>query len=240
VIVTEIVQPTAIRRTVAFASAIYERVHVVDGVTARLVGDDKGVDACWASNEVPVLVDPSATVVKRSRPEAVIDALVAKRNKGTRISDAPVVVAVGPGFVAGKDCHAVVESNRGHDLGRVILNGSAAANTRIPGTVGGESVRRVLHAPVSGIFEPLCTIGDVVCTGDVVARIDGTVVCAKLDGVVRGLLYAGLWVRAGFKVGDVDPRGVVAHCFTISDKALAVGGGVVEAILYLLQKTGEG
>lgn len=238
VLVTEIAYPTVVRRTVAFASAVYEGAIAIDGTTARLAGSDGEIAACWAANEVPVLVDPQAAVIERLRPDAVVDALVAKRNKGTCIGDAAVVVAVGPGFTAGVDCHAVVESNRGHNLGRVILDASAEPNTGMAGMVGGESVRRVLHAPVSGVFEPLLEIGDLVEAGKLVARVDGTPIYSQLDGVVRGLLYAGLTVRAGQKVGDVDPRGVVAHCFTISDKALAVGGGAVEAVLYLLREKG--
>ena len=236
VIVTEIARPTAIRRAVAFASAVYEETFVVDGVTARLAAGDAEIAACWSAGEVPVLVDPQAAVIERVRPLTVVDAIVAKRNSGTRITDAPIVVAVGPGFTAGVDCHAVVESNRGHHLGRVLLDSSAESNTGIPGTVGGENTRRVLHAPVSGILHPLCRIGDLVHAGDLVARIDDTPLHSQLDGVVRGLLHTGLYVRSGFKVGDVDPRGIASHCFTISDKALAIGGGVVEAILYLLQK----
>ena len=236
VIVTEIARPTVVRRPVAFASAVYEGTVVVDGVTVRLVADETEIAACWTAGEVPVLVDPQANVVERMRPDAVIDAIVAKRNKGTRISDAPVVVAVGPGFTAGVDCHAVVESNRGHNLGRVMLDSSAEPNTGIPGTVGDETVRRVLRAPVDGIFYPLYEIGDHVRAGETVARVGDAPLQSQLHGVVRGLLYGGLWVRAGFKVGDIDPRGIVSHCFAISDKALAIGGGVVEAVLYLLRR----
>jgi xanthine dehydrogenase accessory factor len=130
----------------------------------------------------------------------------------------------------------VVESNRGHNLGRVILDSSAEPNTGVAGTVGGENMRRVLHAPVSGVMHPLCQIGDPVHAGDLVARIDDAPLHSQLDGVVRGLLHTGVHVRAGFKVGDIDPRGVISHCFTISDKALSIGGGAVEAILYLEQK----
>ncbi len=233
VLVTETAQPTVIRRTVAFASAVMEGTITVDGVTARRVGGDAAIAAAWAADEVPVLVDPEATVVSRLRPDAVVDAILAKRNLGTRITDAPVVVALGPGFTAGVDCHAVVETLRGHDLGRVLLSGSAAPNTGVPGEVGGESARRVVRAPVAGTFRGVRAIGDLVRTGDVVALVDETPVLSPLDGVLRGLLYDGLPVHEGMKVGDVDPRGVVAHCFTISDKALAVGGGVVEAILFL-------
>jgi xanthine dehydrogenase accessory factor len=233
VLVTETAEPTVIRRAVAFASAVYDDAITVEGVTARLVAGDDGVFEAWASGVVPVLVDPQAAVVERLRPEAVVDAIMAKRNLGTHPMDAPIVVALGPGFTAGRDCHAVVETNRGHDLGRVILEGSAEPNTGVPGTVGGESGRRVLRAPQPGILRAARAIGDRVGEGEPVVYVDSEPVRARLDGVVRGLLQDGLAVREGMKVGDVDPRGVVSHCFTISDKALAVAGGVVEAILYL-------
>jgi xanthine dehydrogenase accessory factor len=233
VLMTEMVRPTVIRRTVAFASAVYEEVVAVDGVTARLVRSDEEIAEAWSDGDVPVLIDPRATVVQRLRPDAVVDAIMAKRNLGTRITDAPTVVALGPGFTARVDCHAVVETNRGHNLGRVILEGHAQPNTGVPGTVGGEGARRVLRAPREGVFRSVRAIGDRVGVGDVVAYVDDEPVPARLDGVVRGLLHDGLMACTGMKIGDVDPRGAVAHCFTISDKALAVGGGVVEAILYL-------
>lgn len=233
VLVTETAQPTVIRRAVAFASAVYDDAITVEGVTARLAAGDDGVLEAWASGVVPVLVDPQAAVVDRLRPEAVVDAIMAKRNLGTGPTDAPIVVALGPGFTAGRDCHAVVETNRGHDLGRVILKGSAEPNTGVPGTVGGESGRRVLRAPQPGMLRTARAIGDRVGEGELVAYVDSEPVRARLEGVVRGLLQDGLAVREGMKVGDIDPRGVVSHCFTISDKALAVAGGVVEAILYL-------
>lgn len=233
VLVTETAQPTVIRRAVAFASAVYEGATTVDGVTARLVVDDPGMVAAWAVGEVPVLVDPQAAVTGRLMPDALVDAILGKRNTGTHMADAPVVVALGPGFAAGEDCHAVVETNRGHYLGRVILAGSAEPNTGVPGTVGGESARRVLRAPSEGTFRGARGIGDLVEAGDVVAYVGDQRVCSRLDGVVRGLLRDGLPVRPHMKVGDIDPRGVVEHCFSISDKALAVAGGVLEALLYL-------
>jgi len=236
VLVTETERPTVIRRAVAFASAVFERAITVDGVTARLVADDAEISETWAAGAVPVMVDPEGLVVGRLQPEGVVDGIMAKRNLGTRITDAPIVVALGPGFAAGLDCHAVVETNRGHNLGRVILDGSAEPNTGVPGTVGGESARRVLRAPIPGLFEGVRAIGDEVKAGELVARVDGEPIRARVDGVVRGLMRDGVAVREGMKVGDVDPRGIVGHCFTISDKALAVAGGVVEAILYLRQR----
>jgi xanthine dehydrogenase accessory factor len=235
VLVTETARPTVIRRTVAFASAVFEGTTTVDGITARLVNDDAGIADAWAAREVPVVVDPEGAAIQRLRPDVVVDAILAKRNTGTRITDAPTVVALGPGFTAGVDCHAIVETKRGHNLGRVLLERSAEPNTGVPGTVGGESAKRVLRAPTEGVFRTTRAIGDSIQIGDVAAYVENAPIRSQLNGVVRGLLYDGLRVHTGMKVGDVDPRGIISHCFTISDKALAVGGGAVEAILYLRQ-----
>lgn len=233
VMVIEIPRPTVIRRAVAFASAVFEGVITVEDVLARLVQDNAGVRKCWSAGEVPVFVEPDEAALQRLSFDNVVDAVMAKKNTGTCLGDAPVVVALGPGFSPGVDCHAVVETNRGHNLGRVLLAGTAEPDTGVPGTVGQESKRRVLRAPAQGIIRAMVTIGDRVQTGDTVALVDGEPVRSHLDGVVRGLLHDGLCVSAGMKVGDIDPRGVVSHCFTISDKALAVGGGVLEAIMFL-------
>jgi len=233
VIITELPQPTVIRRPVAFASAVCAGEVTVEGVTARLVDGLVQALACLNEGIIPVLVDPKAEVVRELRPDAVVDATVAKRNLGTCLTDAPIVVALGPGFTAGVDCHAVVETNRGHYLGRVITEGQAAPNTSVPGSVLGHAEDRVVRAPCAGIFRGEWRIGDRVEAGQIVARVDGEPVVARISGVLRGLLADGSAVYAGMKVGDVDPRGVVEHCFTISDKARAVGGGVLEAILWL-------
>jgi xanthine dehydrogenase accessory factor len=165
----------------------------------------------------------------------VVDAIMAKRNTGTTISDAPIVIGLGPGFTADADVHAVIETNRGHHLGRVILSGSAEPHTGVPGPTAGFTAERVLRAPCRGTFTGKRRIGDAVEAGEAVASVAGEPVVAKISGVVRGLLADGLFVKDGMKVGDVDPRGVQGHCFTISDKARAIGGGVLEAILYLLR-----
>ncbi len=233
VIITELPQPTVIRRPVAFASAVFEGEISVEGVTARRVESVTQALACLDEGVVPVLVDPQAGVVRELRPDVVVDATIAKRNLGTHISDAPIVVALGPGFTAGVDCHAVVETARGHYLGRVITQGQATPNTGVPGAVLGYTEERVIRAPCGGVFRGERQIGDRVEAGQTVARVDGEPVVARISGVLRGLLADGLPVHAGMKVGDVDPRGVVDHCFTISDKARAVGGGVLEAILWL-------
>ena len=233
VAMTEISKPTAIRRAVAFAQAVYSGFHTVEGITARRVESLEEIFNAWERDEIPVIVDPEARIRERLKPQVLVDAIMAKRNTGTSINDAPIVIALGPGFTAGVDCHAVIETNRGHYLGRVILKGQAQPNTGIPGEVGGESERRVLRSPADGIFHPLKEIGEFVEEGETVAEVNGMPVRARISGVLRGILYPGLEVRQGMKVGDVDPRGVREHCFTISDKSLAVAGGVLEAILYL-------
>jgi xanthine dehydrogenase accessory factor len=232
VVITELAQPTVIRRAVAFATAVYEGEVTVEAVVARRVNLDQ-VEDLLREGVIPVLVDPQAEAVRVLRPLAVVDAIMAKRNTGTRITDAPIVIGLGPGFTAGVDVHAVIETERGHNLGRVILEGGATADTGVPGPIGGVTAERVLRAPGDGIFRGLRVIGQRVEEGEAVARVDDAPVVARVGGVIRGLLADGLAVRVGMKVGDVDPRGVVEHCFTISDKARAIGGGVLEAILYL-------
>lgn len=235
IVVTELAQPSVIRRAVAVASAVYEGQVEVEGLVARLVESDQEICAVLAEGQVPVVVDPRAEVISRLHPTVVVDAIMAKRNTGTRITEAPIVIGLGPGFTAGVDVHAVIETNRGHSLGRVILSGSAEPHTGIPGPTAGYTVERVLRAPCEGTFMGKRHIGDPVEVGEVVASVAGQPVTAKISGVLRGLLADGLLVKPGMKVGDVDPRGVREHCFTISDKARAIGGGVLEAILYLLE-----
>jgi xanthine dehydrogenase accessory factor len=239
VVVTELAQPTVIRRAVAFASAAFEGEVTVEKVVARRVQDATQALALLSEGAIPVLVDSQASVVWELKPTVVVDAIIAKRNTSTQITDAPVVVALGPGFTAGLDAHAVIETNRGHDLGRVILEGQAAPDTGIPGPVMGYTSQRVVRAPGEGVFRGVKAIGDTVEAGDIVARVEGQPVLAPISGVLRGLLADGLVVKEGMKVGDVDPRGVREHCFTISDKARAIGGSVLEAILYLLREHKE-
>jgi xanthine dehydrogenase accessory factor len=238
VLVTELPNPLVIRRRVALATAVYQGVAQVEGITARRVEADQELFAAWQRGEVPVLVDPQALVVSRLQPTVLVDAVMAKKNTGTHITDAPIVIALGPGFVAGRDAHAVIETQRGHCLGRVIYQGAAAPDSGEPGSTQGVSLKRVLRAPAAGHFETLCQIGDHVQAGQIVARVGDTPLCAAIDGVVRGLLAPGLEVQAGLKVGDVDPRGVVEHCFLVSDKALAIGGGALEAVFHLARQRG--
>ena len=236
VVITELARPTVIRRAVAFATAVYEGEVTVEGIVARRADPDQAEDLL-GEGAIPVLVDPQAEAVRILRPLALVDAIMAKRNTGTRITDAPIVIGLGPGFTAGVDVHAVIETKRGHDLGRVILEGRAAPDTGVPGAIGGVTAERVLRAPCDGIFRGLRAIGQRVEEGEAVACVDDAPVVARVDGVIRGLLADGLAVRAGMKVGDVDPRGVVENCFTISDKARTISGGVLEAILYLSRRS---
>lgn len=234
VVMTEIARPTPVRRTVAFAEAVPLGAAVVEGVEARRAGDRDEVLRVLARGSIAVVVDPLAELRGWLRPDLLTDAIVAKRNLGTRIEDAPAVVALGPGFVAGRDAHAVIETQRGHTLGRVITSGEALPNTGVPGDIGGRGADRVLRSPRAGVFEERAAIGDRVRAGDAVGAVAGVAVTARLDGVLRGLLASGVEVTTGFKVGDVDPRGDRASCWQVSDKALAVAGGVLEAACALL------
>ncbi|MBC8448393.1 MAG: EF2563 family selenium-dependent molybdenum hydroxylase system protein [Chloroflexi bacterium] len=231
VVMTEVARPLAVRRGVAFAQAVYAGEMTVQGVTARREDDVAAARAALDAGIIPVLVDPQAACRAALRPAVLVDGIMAKANTSTGLDDAPLVIALGPGFVAGVDCHAVLETNRGHDLGRVLWSSSAAADTRVPGDIGGQTERRVLRAPCAGRLHPRQAIGDRVRAGEVVASVDDEEVCAPFAGVLRGLIHESVPLTPGMKIGDVDPRAVREHCFTISDKSLAIAGGVLETIL---------
>lgn len=224
----ETAAPTAIRRTVSFCEAVYAGQMTIEGITARLVDALPDGSTDW----IPILIDPEGTTIRQTHPIAVIDAILAKRNLGTSMEMAPMTIALGPGFTAGKDVHAVIETKRGHTLGRVIRSGSAIPNTGIPGVVGGFGKERVIHAPVGGIIHISRDIGQKVEDGDIIAHIDATPVRAPIAGIVRGMLREGFPAPQGMKMADIDPR-PNADWHTVSDKALAVAGGVLEALLSL-------
>lgn len=232
VVMADIAEPTCIRRTVAFSEAIRLGEARVEDVTARLAADAEQARAVVAAGDVAVVVDPLAQMTSALAPDAVVDAILAKRNLGTNRDMAPVVVGVGPGFTAGVDCHAAVETKRGHYLGRAIYQGSPIANTGVPGIIAGVGADRVLRAPADGPFECVRAIGDAVRAGEVVGRVAGEPMVTTIDGVLRGLIAPGVQVTRGMKSGDIDPRGERAFCDTVSDKASAVGGGVLEAIMH--------
>ncbi|MCL4393505.1 MAG: selenium-dependent molybdenum cofactor biosynthesis protein YqeB [Chloroflexi bacterium] len=231
VIITELAQPLFVRRTVAFASAVYDRQITVEGITARRVDSVQEAHDVLREGVIPVLVDPETRAREFLSPQVVVDAVMAKRNTGTRPGDAPLVVALGPGFVPGVDCHAVIETQRGHDLGRVLWDRAAEPNSGMPGEIGGKSGGRVLRAPRAGPVLAVKQIGDRVTAGEIVAEVAGAPARSAIDGIVRGLVHDGLTVQAGTKIGDVDPRAKRENCYTISDKSLAIGGGVLEAVL---------
>ena len=231
VILTELLRPLVLRRTVALAEAVFSGETQVEDLLGRRAGSPDRARELALQGVLPVLIDPEGDSLSDLRPAALVDARMRKKPNELGSAAAPLVIGVGPGFVAGADCHAVVETRRGHRLGRVLWQGAAEADTRIPEPVGGQAARRVLRAPVDGVVEGLVEIGDLVQEGQVVLRVAGADVRAPFDGVLRGLIHPGVEVPAGTKVGDVDPRGVPAYCWEMSDKALAVGGGVLEALL---------
>ena len=235
VLVLETERPSAIRRRVAFSEAVYDGAATVEGVTAVRIADIEQAGATLARGEVPLLVDPEGACIRRLKPSAVVDAILAKRNLGTTMNMAPLTIALGPGFEAGRDVHFVIETMRGHDLGRIIASGSAAPNTGVPGIISGYGIERVIHAPAAGVFHMLRDIGSLVEAGEAVGSIatpEGEIpVCAKIAGLLRGILRDGYPVSKGFKLADVDPRpDQLKNCTTISDKARCIAGSVLELV----------
>lgn len=231
-LVLETSAPLAIRRSVALCEAVYTGHAQVEDVHAQLIETPGQARQCLQSGAVPLLVDAQAHCLTQLPVAAVVDAILAKRNLGTNLTMAPVTVALGPGFTAGKDVHAVIETMRGHNLGRLILQGSAAPNTGVPGEIGGQSAKRVLHAPCAGVIVHFKNIGEVVRQGEVLFTVGGQLVVAPFTGLLRGLIRQGHTVPKGMKCADVDPR-MDTDWHTISDKARCLGGAVLEAYLYL-------
>jgi len=236
VIILEVEHPTVIRLPVSFARAVYEGKAIVEGVEAVLIPSWEKAKDTVKQGKIPVLVNPEGCCIEKLSPAVLIDAILAKRNLGTKINQAPLVIGLGPGFTAGEDVDVVVETMRGHNLGRVYYQGKAAPDTGVPGKVGGESKRRLLKAPVEGKIIPLHNIGDIVEVGEIIAKLEGVPLKAEIFGVLRGLIYSKSRVTKGMKVGDIDPRGIKDYCFTVSDKARSVGGAVLEAICAYLNK----
>lgn len=230
IVLLECAAPLAVRRTVSFCEAVYDGSQSVEGIDARRICDEDGLKHAWGAGCLAVAVDPAWTWIARLQPQVVVDAIIAKRNLGTHKGEAPLVVGIGPGFTAGQDCHAVVESQRGHNLGRVYREGSAEPNTGVPGNIGGYTLERVLRAPVAGVVRVCKDIGSVVKAGDVVLSVGESDVCTVMDGVVRGCIRPGVTVPAGTKIGDVDPRGIAEYGFTVSEKARTLGGAVLETL----------
>ena len=238
VLILEVENPSAIRRNVAFSEAVYLGEHTVEDMTCYRADSLESAKILLEQGKLAVLTDPAGSSIQQLAPLAVVDAILAKKNLGTSRSMAPITVALGPGFSAGEDVDAVIETKRGHDLGKVLWTGCAAANTGIPGIIGGYGKERVIHSPAAGILHNQRKITDIVKKGDIIATVEtaeGPVpVPATLDGLLRGLIRDGYPVTKGFKIADIDPRTEeYQNCFTISDKARCIAGGVVEAILQL-------
>jgi xanthine dehydrogenase accessory factor len=231
VCMTETSNPQAVRREVAFSEAIFDSEKEVEGLTAKMVESADHISETWREGKIPILIDPEAKVKDFLKPDILIDATLAKKNLGTKISDAPLVIGLGPGFHAGKDVHLAIETNRGHNLGRIIANGEAEPNTGIPGSIAGYTEERVIRAPKDGEFKALKKIGDGIRANEKVGMIGNVEVRSRIAGVIRGVLRDGTEVWKGMKLGDVDPRGIRDHCHTISDKARTISGGVLQAIL---------
>lgn len=236
ILVLEAEHPAAIRRQVSLCEAVYEGETTVEGLRAVRIDTLEQAQAVWAANAVPVLVDPAGESIRQVKPDIVIDAILAKKNLGTTRDMAPLTIALGPGFTAGQDVDVVVETKRGHRLGRIIREGTAIPNTGIPGVIGGYGKERVIHAQAAGVFQDVRKIGDIVEAGETIAHIeseDGTVtpVTTQITGILRGLLRSGYPVVPGFKVADVDPRKEeLSNCFLISDKARCIAGSVLELV----------
>ena len=236
VLVLEAEHPAAIRRQVSLCEAVYEGEATVEGLRAVRIEALAQPEEVWNQNAAPVLVDPKGESIAQARPDVLVDAILAKKNLGTTRDMAPLTIALGPGFTAGVDVDFVVETKRGHRLGRIIWEGAAIPNTGVPGVIGGYGAERVIHAEKAGIFRNVCAIGDIVSAGETIAEIetpDGirTPVTTRIAGILRGLLRDGYPVTPGFKVADVDPRREeLENCFLISDKARCIAGSVLELI----------
>ncbi|MDD4751453.1 MAG: selenium-dependent molybdenum cofactor biosynthesis protein YqeB [Synergistaceae bacterium] len=225
----EIPAPLVVRRTVAAASAVFDGETVIEDMKAVRI--DSLNDFSCDRSRIYVLVDPEGRSISELRPDILVDAIMAKENLGTHKGMAPVVIGIGPGFSAPDDVDAVIETKRGHYLGRVIRNGSAIPNTGVPGLIRGYTVERLLRSPGEGYVIPVKKIGDSVMPGDVVAHVGGLPVSSQIEGIVRGLIHPSVKVKKGLKIGDIDPRGEREHCFSITDKSLAIAGGVLEVIM---------
>lgn len=242
VLVLECARPAAIRRQVSVCEAVYEKEIIFEGMHSVLVNSLAEAEAAWEKNQVPVLVDEQGDCIADYQPDILIDAIIAKKNLGTKKAMAPLTIALGPGFTAGEDVDYVVETKRGHNLGRIISKGMAAPNSGIPGNIGGYTSERVLHAEHTGKLEIIRDIGAVVQKGETIAVIKAGEqeyqVAATIDGIIRGMIKNGFTVTEGFKIADIDPRKEeLANCFTISDKARCIAGSVLELVCrYAVEK----
>ncbi len=237
VLVLEIEKPNFIRRKVCYGQAVYEKEFLLEGIVSERADNLDEIKNIWADGRIPVYIDSQMEIVSKIKPIAVIDAIIAKKNLGMRKGIAPITIALGPGFEAGKDVDVVIETQRGHNLGRIIFEGFAAENTGIPGIIKGYGKERVIHAPASGKLKIVHDIGSIVQKDEIIAYIDSVPVYASLTGLIRGMIREGSIVEKGLKISDIDPREEeLKNCYTISDKARTISGGVAEALFYLMNR----
>ena len=227
----DIPNPLAVRRTVSFCEALREGEQTVEGIHAVRVDSLEALHAAWQAGSIGIWSDPTWAMLPAIHPHVVVDATIAKQNLGTHMGEAPLVLGLGPGFVAGQGVHVVIETQRGHTLGRIIRQGAATPNTGEPEAVMGHTFSRVLRAPVAGAVTPLKELGDTITQGEIVMQVADQPVLAELSGVLRGCIAPGVSVPAGCKIGDIDPRGDASYCFIVSDKARSLGGAVLTAVL---------
>lgn len=233
---TEIPSPLAIHRGTSFSEAIYEGEKEVDGITAKLISNPEHIVKVWRENKLPLIIDPDATIKDFLQPDIIIDAIMAKKNLGTKITDAELVIGLGPGFKTGRDCHMIVETNNSEHQGKVIIPGEAESDTRIPLEIKGLTFERVLRAPKEGILRLTREMGDIVKQNDIVASVNDQPIISQIDGLIRALLKHGVLVRKGMKLGEIDPRPDPAFCTMIRPKMRSISGGVLEAIMMHLVK----
>lgn len=231
VCLTDIPVPLAVHRGTTFCEAIFEDEKTVEGITAKLVKSFNRIPSIWKEGKIPIVVDPDIKVKDYLHPQILIDATMLKKNLGINMNQAPLVIGIGPGFTAGKDVHAVVESYHNENLGKVILQGSAEKNTGIPLSIGGYTFERALHAPIDGKFVALIELGEEVAAGDVIGHVGDQPLEAEIGGLLRAILRSDIHVEKGTKLAEIDPEGTVEVCYTIRAKMRAIAGGVLEAIL---------
>ncbi len=236
VCLTEASQPTAVSRGAAFSEAIYDGEKEVEGVIAKFVKSAEEIPTVWKENKLPIVVDPETTIRNTLHPHVLVDAIMAKKNLGTRITDAPLVIGLGPGFQAGKDVHLIVETNNSENLGKVIFSGEAEKNTGVPIPIAGLTFQRVIHSPQNGLFVTHKEIGDTVNAGDVVASVGKQAIKAPITGLIRALLHSGVEIEKGTKLLEIDPEGSLEVCHSIRARMRTIAGGVLEAILFQFNK----
>lgn len=240
VLVLEISKPNFIRRKVCYGEAVYEGEFSLEGTVSKLACSLEEIYSIWEEKKIPVYIDPEMKILEKLSPDVIIDGILAKKNLGMSKELAPVTIGLGPGFEAGKNVHAVIETNRGHNLGRIIYEGKAAENTGIPGIIQGYGKERVIYASAEGILKTVHDIGDVVQKDEIIAYIGTEPVKASLIGLIRGMIRGGSFVKKGLKISDIDPReDQLENCYTISDKARTISGGAVEAVFFLLNKNNK-